>query len=290
MLLGVWTIASSTAHADSSEDLVVKGQDLAKRGDWSQAINAFKQADAQHPRAENACFIGLAYLRRELWAQSELFFAKCHARANASDPLPTWLGEAEGQLAQKLRDQNVAKITIDVTPAAAQPEISITGFLPDELAGRGTIHLVPGRYTLSVRAPGYLDAQREVEVKNRDAQLVRVQLVAPGSVKLREPVVPSPSKLPWIVVGGGLALGITGVVIDVTKLHSLRDELSTSTQSYDRNSSSFDSWRELTVGLWIGGAIVTGLGTYLALRTHSSITIDAKLERDGGALLVGWQR
>ncbi len=274
---------------------MAKGQDLAKRGEWSQAITVFKQADAQEPRAANACFIGLAYLRREMWAQAELFFAKCHARSTASDPLPAWVGEAEAQLAQKLRDQNVAEVTIDVTPAVADPAISITGFLPDELAGRGTVHLVPGRYTLSIRAPGYVDATREIDVKNREAQVVRVALEAPRGEPLPLPapapvVVRAVPTLPWIVLGSGVAIGAAGVIIDVTKVRALRADLSSSTQLYDRETHSFDSWREGVVGLWIGGAVVAGIGTYLALRSHPDVTLSARVDRGSGALLVGWHQ
>jgi uncharacterized protein HemY len=111
----VWTFATTVARADDTADLVTKGQELAKQGAWSQAITAFKQADAQQPRAQNACFIGLAYLRRELWGQAELHFAICHARAKPDDPLPEWAAEAETQLAQKLAVQNVAAVTIEAT-------------------------------------------------------------------------------------------------------------------------------------------------------------------------------
>jgi hypothetical protein len=137
--------ATTVARADDTADLVAKGQQLAKQGAWSQAITAFKQADAQQPRAQNACFIGLAYLRRELWGQAELHFAICHARATPDDPLPKWAAEAARA---KLADQNVAAVTIEV--ADAKPEIAATGFLPDEKLGRGTIHLAHARMTCAV--------------------------------------------------------------------------------------------------------------------------------------------
>ena len=291
--IALWSFASS-AWADDNADLVARGQELAKQGAWSQAITAFKQADATQPRAQNACFIGLAYLRRELWAQAELYFARCHDRASASDPLPAWAAEAEGQLATKLRAENVAAITIDVTPAAAQPVIAISGFLPDETLGRGTIHLAPGHYALKVTTPGYPDANRDLDIADKTPQVVRIQLAVP--VVAKPPPPPPPAQVrersytPYFLIGGGLALGIAGIVVDEVQLQPLRDDLRASAPSYDAHAGSFDTWRDVTLGMWVGGAILTGVGTYLAIRAHSDVAVTARVDRDGGAVLVGWSR
>jgi hypothetical protein len=290
VFFAVWMFATSS-RADDTADLVTRGQELAKQGAWSQAITAFKQADAAEPRAQNACFIGLAYLRRELWAQAELYFARCHDRAKAADPLPDWAAEAEAQLATKLRDENVAAITIDVTPATAQPTIAISGFLPDEALGRGTIHLPPGHYTMKVSAQGYPDVTRELDLADKTPRVVRVQLAVPVVAVPPAPrPAPQRSYLPYYVIGGGLALGIAGIVVDEVALQPLRDDLRQSAPSFDAHSGSFDTWRDVTVGLWIGGVIATGVGTYLALRAHSTMAVSARVDRDGGAVLVGWQR
>ena len=296
LVLAVWMFAS-LARADDAPsdnaDLVARGQELAKQGAWSQAITAFKQADATQPRAQNACFIGLAYLRRELWAQAELYFTRCHDRASTTDPLPSWAAEAESQLATKLRAENVAAITIDVTPAAAQPAIAVSGFLPDETLGRGTIHLAPGHYTLKITTPGYPEVDRELDITDKTPQIVRIQLAVPVVAKpLPAPPPPPPprSSTPYFVIGGGLALGIAGIVVDEVKLQPLRDDLRRSGPSYDAHAGSFDTWRDVTIGMWVGGAILTGLGTYLAVRAHADVAVTARVERDGGAVLVGWRR
>jgi hypothetical protein len=277
--------ATTVARADDTADLVAKGQELAKQGAWSQAITAFKQADAQQPRAQNACFIGLAYLRRELWGQAELHFAICHARAKPDDPLPDWATEAEAQLAQKLADQNVAAVTLEVTPADAKPEITATGFLPDEKLGRGTIHLVPGHYSFTFTTPGYPTVTRELQITTRDPQVVRVVLDAPVVVPP-----PPPGNLRWYLIGAGVVLGAGGVIVDVTKLQSERDQLTKTSTTFDQHAGSFDTWREVTVGMWIGGAVLAGIGTYLAVRAHSDVAVTARVDRDGGGVLVGWQR
>jgi hypothetical protein len=295
VLVAVWMFAT-TASADDNADLVARGQDLARQGAWSQAITAFKQADAQQPRAQNACFIGLAYLRRELWAQAELYFAKCHERASAGDPLPDWAAQAEAQLATKLRDENVAAITLDVTPSAATPQITVTGFPPDEQLGRGTVHLAPGHYAIRVTAAGYPETTRELDVRDRTPQVVRVKLdlpAAPPPSALRPPPPHDDkpaSNLRWYLIGGGVAAGVAGVVLDLAVLQPLRDDLRKTSTSYDDHAGSFDMWRGVTVGLWVGGAVATGIGTYLATRAHSDVAVSAHLDREGGGVLVGWRR
>src|SRR5262245_38276918 len=81
-------LATSTAMADEVDDLVASGEAFAKSGEYSRAIERFKQADARRPRALHACLIALTYTRRELWAQAEVALASCHARAGGGDPLP----------------------------------------------------------------------------------------------------------------------------------------------------------------------------------------------------------
>src|SRR5262245_29224311 len=111
------------ARADAIDDLVAKGEELAKQREYSQAIAAFKEADLSRPTAANACRIGLAYTRRELWSQAEVFFARCRERATSTDPPPDWAGEAELALVQKIDSARVPAIEIAVTPLEARVRI-----------------------------------------------------------------------------------------------------------------------------------------------------------------------
>jgi hypothetical protein len=278
-------IAVRPARADGVDDLVARGQELAKRAEWTQAIALFKQADVQRPRAEYACMIGLAYTRRELWAQAEVFFARCHERAGANDPLPDWLGDAEQQLAAKEAGAGAAAITLAVTPASAR--ISISGFEPDELVAPGTIHLMPGRYTLDITAPGSDTVRREIVVDAGKAQTITVAFAPPPRA---EPPEPTPSRVPWLVIGGGVALGAAGFVADEAKLQPLIKKMKTSYDIWGNTETAFNRWQAITIGLWAGGAAVAGVGSYLLYREHASVTLDARVDRTGGALLIGWRR
>src|SRR5258706_9918057 len=128
----VIAVLPALAHADVVDDLDAKGEELGKLGNWTLAIDAFKQADAQRPNTKHACLIGLAYVRRELWPQAELFFARCRGRASSSDPLPDWLADAQQQLDQKLTAANTVAVSFAIIPAIAAPQISVSSFAPDE--------------------------------------------------------------------------------------------------------------------------------------------------------------
>src|ERR1700733_8442606 len=91
-------LCARSARADEVSDLEARGEQLAKSSEYTQAIAAFKAADLRRPRAVHACMIGLAYLRRELWPQAELFLASCEKRASPGDQPPGWIDAAEHQL------------------------------------------------------------------------------------------------------------------------------------------------------------------------------------------------
>ena len=128
------------------QPLVAQGDELARSGEFSKAIAAFKHAEAIAPSAATECRIGLVYTRRELWSEAEIFFARCKQHATAADPTPEWFADAEAQLAQKLTDTDAAPIEVHVEPAQPIAKIAVSSFPPDEDFEPRTIHLAPGTY------------------------------------------------------------------------------------------------------------------------------------------------
>ncbi len=125
---GLVTLAPLGARADQRDDL--KGEQQAKDGRFADAIDSFKAADRIQPRASHACLIALAYTRRELWSQAQLWLSTCHTRASASDPLPDWVPLAEKQIKERLETANVAEVTIEVKPAGAKAKFTVSSFAP----------------------------------------------------------------------------------------------------------------------------------------------------------------
>ena len=295
MIALVLVTASAVAYADpSAQDLQAQGEQLAKDGRFSEAIDAFKAADKQQPTASHACLIALAYTRRELWPQAEIFLARCHERATPADPLPDWVPVAEQQIAERLATANAAPVTIVVTPATAQ--LTVSSFAPDESFAPRTIHLPPGHHVIIATAPGYETAQKEVVVDTKDAQTVTIEMQPVGQQKpvpkLDVPVVPPEehhstfgSKL---VIGGAVLAG-AGLLTYGWMGYEWSQLRTQDSAQWDAHDGNYSLARGLTIGLWAvgGAALVTGL---LWPSSPERPAIAVMPTSNGGMVSVGWSR
>lgn len=256
-------LVASTAKADDAEDLVASGEALAKRGEYSRAIEAFKQADARHPRAVHACLIALSYTRRELWAQAEIALASCHARATSDDPLPGWVDALDQTLADKIGAVDVSPISIRVEPPSPAAMISISSFSPDETFAPRVVHLAPGTYVVSAAVPGRGRATSTVVVADRTPQTVILRFVPPAR----------PSRVPWLVAGAGGLLAAGGLAWDLLAVQPVRSDLDEAAAGFDSQrwldrSRLFDRRRAIAVGLFTGAAVAISVGVALRFTVY----------------------
>lgn len=282
----VW---SAMAHAETAEELRIHGEALAKAGRYSEAIDAFKTAEAKEHRVRHACLIGLAYERREAWSQAELFLGDCKANASSADPLPEWAPEAFRVLADGLAAAKLVPVTFAATPGGAT--LALSAFAPDEHFTPRTLHLPAGTYTVRATANGYREAAQTFTVK--DPQTVTIALDP-------EPVaaVPAPpsSKIPWIVIGAGAAVAVAGGVMHATAYRTARNRLAgDSTQAqYEKDEPAFDRDRELVIGAYAlgGAAILTGVILHVTAfaEDRGGPEIAVSPTRGGGMLTFGWSR
>ena len=149
-------LASRPAAADQvADDLRARGEQLAKEGRLTEAIDSFKASNKLSQRATNYCLIGLAYTRRELWPQAEVMIDRCKRLATPGDPLPDWLPELDKVLAKRLSEVEIAPIELVVEPSTAKAELTVSSWSPDEQFEPRTIHLPPGSHHVSADAPGF---------------------------------------------------------------------------------------------------------------------------------------
>ncbi|MDX2093529.1 MAG: hypothetical protein SFX73_37135 [Kofleriaceae bacterium] len=196
-------VISATAHvvrADPAQDLAARGEALARDGRLTEAIDAFKQADRLAPRASHACLIALAYIRRELWTQADLFLARCRERASGRDPAPDWLPLAEQQLRKASAAAQLAPIDVRVEPTSVHAAIAISSFSLDEQFGPRKLQLPRGHHVLVATAPDRAPVRRIVEVT--DASVQRVVL------RFDEPATPLAPQLLAGIGGATLATGL----------------------------------------------------------------------------------
>jgi hypothetical protein len=282
--LAILAVLARTASADdAADDLVAQGEEAARNGDYTRSIVMFKAADVRAPRALNACMIGLAYLRRELWPQAEVFFADCRRRSTAADALPEWLPDAEQQLATKLASLEVAPVQIVVDPPGAHATISISSFAPDEHFEPRTLHLAPGKHTIEASAPGFVTASETIVISSRARQTVTFELQRP------------PSKVPLYVMGGGVALGLAGAIYTLVAVKPVYDELDATTDMarYATLKQQMQSRRIVEGALFSSAVVAIGLGLvlrYTAAEHEPSVRVSATVGNGGGGIAIAWDR
>jgi hypothetical protein len=310
--IAITCFASSPAIADGAKAKVARGEDLAKQGRLTEAIESFKAADKLEKRAKHACLIALAYIRRELWPQAEIFLTTCHERANASDPVPDWVPLAEQQLKERLAKAKVAAVKIRIAPEtlAGQALIAVSSFEPDELFAPRVVHLTRGKHLITATVEGRQPAQQTVEVTDttpRDMEVVidfeRKDQIAPKPVGAPPPPrakeAPGPSKIPLAVMGAGGAIMLGGFAFHLLAYKPARDELANATTpaEYDAidRMGTYNSRRTTLFALYGVGALTIATGVILKRTVYKDRPERAPLATvaptNGGAVLtVGWSR
>jgi hypothetical protein len=281
-----------SAAADPARTHVEEGEALARSGRWSEAIAAFKTADRLTPRAHHACLIGLAYIRRELWTQAELFLALCRERTRPDDPAPEWLDLAESQLRQRSEYSSLAPVDIIVEPASVSAQIVVSSLASDEPFAPKQIHLPRGHHVITARAPQREPVQAVIEIDDTSAR----------RVVLRFDRSPHRSRVPTVLTAvGGVTLA-AGLAYHTLALSPVRDELAAAADPnapdlarYDRYSATFDRRRAVTYGLYgAGGALLlTGVVLrYTVYRDAPERAPHVSAHVGGGTttLAVEWQR
>ena len=297
LALGVLAVASVAYAEPTAPELTAQGEQLAKDSRFSEAIDKFKAADKLQPTASHACLIALAYTRRELWPQAEIFLARCHERATPQDPLPDWVPVAEQQIAERLATANVAPVTIDVSPPDANVSLTVSSFAPEETFAPRTIHLPPGHHVIIATAKGFERTKQEVEIETKDPKRVTIEL-KPKTTYFSEPVydirpftqplgaVPSP--WPKRMLVGGLVIGGAGLV--ATGLMSYEYfAAKNSAADWDDHIDTYRTSRIAAISLLAvgGGLAITG---YLLHRSDESPAVAAAPLPGGAMIAVGWSR
>ncbi len=297
----------SVAHAETPAELTAQGEELAKQGRLTQAIEVFKKADRIEPRARHACLIALAYIRRELWPQAEVFLTTCHDRASADDPLPDWVPLAEKQLVERLSQAQVAAVAILVKPddVAATAQIAVSSFAPDELFPQRTIHLAPGKHLITVTAPGRDPITKTIEINSAaPRELVMDFDAKPAIVDPPPPIVhrlhARPHKVPWAVTAIGGAMVAGGAAFHLLAFKPTRDKLADAADDpdpseYNRLSSQFDTRRTMTIAMYGVGAAVLITGVVLrytkyADRDETAVRASAVVLPRGMVVGLEWRR
>lgn len=293
LVTGSCVLSSAAAWADDPAALQRRGERLAKDGQYGEAIEAFKAADAEAPTAERACLIALAYGRRNLYGQAELFFDLCHRRAADGEALPSWVAGVETQVRKRLEGANLTPVTI-VVKHAKRPSVLVSAFAPDESFAPRTIYLPRGRHIVTVTARGHDAVERAVVVDDGAPLEVVIDLregVAPVAMA------PARSHLGRNLTFAGIAVAAIGGVIHATWYRSELHELEAAQSPpdpvrYEAHADSYRQARYVTVGLYGAGALtaIAGLVLHATSRREHATSVAVVPIHGGGILSVGWSR
>jgi tetratricopeptide (TPR) repeat protein len=293
--------ASVVAHAQTADQLQAEGEQAAKQGSYAEAIQKFKAADRIEPRASHACLIALAYTRRNLWPQAEIFRDRCHALAKErNEPLPDWIDTADSQIAtaiaKAVQEGSVAEVTIMVEPADAAALVTVSSFAPDETFAPRAIHLATGIHQIFANAAGYETGTQLLDIADSRPKTVVIKLHRPGEVPAaaaRPPAGPPASKVPWIVMGTGVGIAAIGGVIDATIYRDARNDYAHH-YSDPAKESTWETERDVLYGVYTAGAIAFGIGVALKYTKYKkpehAPTITFVPRGDGGMVSLGWSR
>jgi hypothetical protein len=294
---------ASEAAADQRDDLQAKGEQLAKEGRFGEAIEQWKAADRLEPRASHACLIALAYTRRELWPQAELFLSLCHSRATAADPLPDWVPQADQQLKDRLQSANVTEVSISVTPPAAKASVTVSSFAPDEVFEPRTIHLPPGTHVIFAKAQGFEPKQVTLEIKDKTPQRVVIDLAVPSTTGTKpppmEPVPRKPSRVGLYLMAGGGVFAVIGAASHLSMAGARKDlvkndpDHDNNQMLYDDQYPAFSRARATAITCYVVGAglLVTGYLLRRNAKQEASMQVSAvPLPEGGGFVSLEWSR
>jgi hypothetical protein len=303
---GLSSIVPVVASAETGEELRMRGEQLAKDGRFTEAIDAFKAAERVEPRARHACLIALAYTRRELWPQAEIWLEQCESRATPSDPLPEWVPMAKQQLAERLAAVNVAAVELKVEPAGVDVKLAVSSFAPDEVFSPRTIHLPPGNHVVTATAANYNDAQKTIVVTDKSPQTVTItmlpvedkQIIGGGGGGVVVGPQPPASKVPVVLMGIGGGLVLAGAGLHAFWFKPARDKLSDAMTrpQYDAadDTGEFEKRRNITIAVYGIGAATLLTGVILKLtvfkQKEAPVQVSVTPHEGGGLVNVGWSR
>jgi hypothetical protein len=269
VLIGL-VLAPAIATAEDPAALRSEGEVLARVGRFSEAIDKFKAADRIKPAAANACLIALAYTRRELWPQAEIWLTTCRDRATPGEPAPDWAPAAAQQIHDRLAAANVAPVEIVVTPR--QAEITVSSFALDEKFSARTIHLPMGRHAFIASAPGYEDGHAQLVVDDKTPKRVEIALQRRGVPTHG----PRAFRVAGIVAGGAAVVAAGAGIWFGVQARSDADHISSHTMDMwtpddERTFEHGQTANSRMIGAYIasGALLVTGgVLYYLGARTH----------------------
>ena len=227
-LTAVPTARAQQGDSPEYREAVTTGLQEYERGNYSEARAAFARAHALYPNARTLRGMGLAaFESRNYVAARELLRASL---VHGERPLDaTQRRDVEAVLARS--ESNIARVRVALTPASA---VLLIDGEPARLED-GSLLLDPGEYSAEARAEGHRTARLGFSAEAGQNKTLEIALVAEHAPSRAGASTGASdgrsgggaSVVPWIVMGGGVAL-IAGGVVTGLMTNGAEDDLSKS--------------------------------------------------------------
>lgn len=175
-------VTSGRVEASSeSDDLIKKGIEERRQGHDQRALELFKEAHAIDHGARSQAQMGLAEQALGLWVDAE-----SHINAALAQDKDPWIQKNRDVIRKALEfvTSHLASLEVWGTPEGA--EVLIGGRSAGALPLSAPLRITTGTVPITVRANGYLEMSRVIQV------------AAGGNVRERFDLPPSPTPVPAI--------------------------------------------------------------------------------------------
>lgn len=322
---GVAAAAPAAGDVTLAEERFQTGRRLYKEGRFADALDAFRQAQAQVASPNVRLYIARCELALgdPVDAYDDLVITQREAASlQAAEPKYAPTAQAAALEAADL-EKKLARVKVVLSGAPDDARVRVAGREVSRASLSAPLHVVPGKVTIEVEAPGHARIAQTVTIAAGQSEGVRIELqplppeppaqaAAPKSesvesasqvasqVASREPEAQPGRHAPtWATVGtwSGLGLGVAGagafgvLYVQADAQHqALVDECVDKACSPERSSSLRSTGR--TLQTWTNVALVTsaagfaiGAGSYLLGRAFPAMDPVA-LGTDGHTLYV----
>lgn len=289
------SVASLAAAQTATDDPQLEaGHQLLRTNRCDEAATAFRAAWENGRRPRALAELGLAEACLSRWIEAEVNLAQALATPDE------WVTRNRATLDESLEQvrAHLGTLVVDVVgPSADETEVHIDG----RLRGRAgqDIRVVAGAVVVEVRAAGYEQGRRSLEVARSQRTRERFELVRVAEAGGTDPSPSGPSTpihrsrprtsegggsslrltLGWMGIGlaaAAVGVGFAGLAVRETNLETWNDDaLCNSIPGLDRDqecASEGDGWRLGEALMWVGfvGGGLLATGGVLLLVTGSS--------------------
>lgn len=218
VVLPLILLATTIAHADDADSLFADGKRLVEQGSYDQGCDKFAASLALDPALGTTLHLAHCRDKQGRFADAYRLFERAEALAKSRKDKRAAVARRElARLAKR-----VARVKLSVGNADTP---GLTLQLGDLIVtDLGAVQVVdPGQYSIEVSAPGYVTWRTvETALVGKSQTVVIPDLVAganadPALVPASEGGTESGSRvLPWLVVGTGVGLAVTGIALRLT--------------------------------------------------------------------------